>query len=77
MSCVRSFHLIGCFRVRGVDTTYSVRQEFNKLYDRIAATCAKGGEVEDDLMAYREQQKLKIHEIQVSRANLIGISMRT
>ena len=51
---------------------YSVRQEFNRLYDRVAATCARGEEVEEDLMAYREQQKVKIHEIQVSRANLIG-----
>lgn len=61
----------------GIDATDNVRQGFNRLYDRVAATCVKGGEIEDDLMSYREQQKLKIHEIQVSRVNLIGISGRT
>lgn len=45
---------------------YSVREGFNALYDRVTAVCARGGEVEDDLLAYREQQKVGIHEIRVS-----------
>ena len=62
--------------IRGIDTSYSVRQEFNRLYDRVTTTCVKGGEVEDDLMAYREQQKASIHEIQVSRAEFMVFSAR-
>jgi hypothetical protein len=48
---------------------YRVRDEFDALYDRVTATCTKGGEVEDDLPSFREQQKARIHEIQVSRCH--------
>jgi len=55
----------------GVGINYSVREGFNALYDRVTTTCAKGEEVEEDLSAYREEQKVKIREIQVSR-HLLG-----
>jgi len=55
---------------RGADLAYSVREGFNALYDRVTAACARGREVEDDLLAYREQQKAGIHEIQVSWSSL-------
>jgi len=50
----------------GVDTVYSVQEEFSALYKRVTAACARGEEVEDDLF-YREQQKAKREEIRVSR----------
>ena len=60
---------------RGTDMTYSIRDGFNALYDRVTAICARGGEVEDDLLAYREQQKVEIHEIQVSWSSLYAHSL--
>lgn len=63
--------------IRSIDTTQSVREEFNRLYDRVTATCARGEEVEEDLMAYREQQRMKIHDIQVSWAEFMGFSVGT
>ena len=47
--------------------TYSIQDDFDALYERVTAACAKGQEVEDDLISFREQQKVKIHEIQASR----------
>jgi len=58
--------------IRSVDTTYSIQDEFNALYERVTITCAKDGEVEDDLVSFREQQKGKIHEVQVSRCQFDG-----
>jgi len=66
-TCVPFTWLIVSGGTRGVDMNYSVREGFNELYDRVTTTCAKGEEVEEDFTAYREEQKVKIHEIQVSR----------
>lgn len=63
--CVPFTQLIVSGGICGVDMNYSVREEFNELYDRVTTTCAGGGEVEEDFLAYREEQKAKIHEIQV------------
>lgn len=53
--------------MRSVDTIYSVQEEFSALYKRVTVACARGEEVEDDLLSYREQQKAKIEEVRVSR----------
>lgn len=53
--------------IRSIDTVHSVQSEFNALYKRVTTICAEGGEVGDDLLSYREQQKVKIQEVRVSR----------
>ena len=44
----------------------SVNDDFNMLYERVTTICAKGEEVEDDLVAFREAQKVRIEEVQVT-----------
>ena len=60
--------------IRDIDMNHRVRNSFSALYDRVTTTCANGGEVEDDLLAYREEQRLRINEIEVSMRQLGGDS---
>ena len=58
--------------IRDANMTYSIEGDFKALYERVTTACAKGREIEDDLVSFREQQKVKIHEIQVSHCQVDG-----